>query len=114
MKLIAAIRKKLPSTRHEEQQRNSRATPGPCTGNTNATTIAVGSVSRPRRNADSPIARQIHIHWIGDGLDQVHRDLAFDHFVGHFLVDRVPVERANDPADADVGDDLREIVAAMD
>ena len=47
----------------------------------------------------------------GDGLDQVHGDFAFDHFVGHFLVNRVPVKRADHPADADVGDHLAEVVA---
>ena len=61
MKLIAAIRKKLPSTLTRNSAKFSRDA-GPCTGNTSATTIAVGSVSSPRRNADSPIARQIHIH----------------------------------------------------
>src|SRR5580704_10289315 len=95
MKLIAAIKKKLPSTLTRNSAKFSREA-GPCTGNTNATTIAVGSVSSPRRNADSPIALQIH------------SDLAFDHLIRHLLVNRVPVERPNHPADAHVGNNLRQ------
>ncbi len=51
-------------------------------------------------------AREPHaLH--GDGLDQVHGDLAFDHFVGHLLVNRIPIEGTENPARADVGENLR-------
>src|SRR5271169_5934689 len=57
MKLIAAIKKKLPSTPRRKSAKFSRDA-GAWTGKTSATKIAVGSVSKPRRKADSPIARE--------------------------------------------------------
>ncbi len=95
----------------QEQRKILRARTGPCTGNTSATTIAVGTREQPqaeRRFAHGPRnPHPLHRH----GLDQVHGDLAFDHFVRHFLVDRVPVKRADYPADAHVRQHLRQVVS---
>src|SRR6202451_683723 len=71
MKLIAPIKKKLPSTLTTNNEKFSRDE-GPFTGNTSAHTIATGPVSSPRRKADSPMAREIHIHCIETGLIRGH------------------------------------------
>ena len=46
----------------------TRPEAGPRIGNISAITTAVGAVNSPNRNADSPIARLIHIHSIETGL----------------------------------------------
>src|SRR5580658_1426435 len=67
MKLIAAISEKLPMAAKRNNAK-LRADAGRCTGKIKATMTAVGSVSSASRNADSPIARQNHIHSTDTGL----------------------------------------------
>src|SRR5579885_2902694 len=44
-----------------------------------------------------------------DRLDQVDGKLAFEHLRGHVLIDVVVIERADDPADGNVGQQLAEV-----
>ena len=110
MKLIAAISAKLPSAAIKNSAKLS-AEAGRCTGKTSATID--GCRQRQQYQPECRLAhRAAEPHpQHRNRLDQIHRDLAFDHFVRHFLIDRVPVERTQNPAHADVRHHLRQVVA---
>src|SRR5215469_12998954 len=67
MKLIAAIRKKLPRTATRNRAK-SLWEAGGWTRKMKEMRIAVGTVSKLKRKEDSPTARLIHIHCTETGL----------------------------------------------
>src|SRR5271170_5187473 len=67
MKLSAPMMKKLPTAAIRKNAKLSFDAGGR-TGKRRVTMMAVGAVSRMRRNADSPMARASHIHWTETGL----------------------------------------------
>src|SRR5579863_3589448 len=60
-----------------------------------------GFAQGPRHHED------LHVH----RLDEVHHQRAFRHLGREVLVDVVVIERADDPADRNVGEDLSEVEA---
>src|SRR5690348_15232979 len=67
MKFSAPMMKKLPTAARRNKKKFS-VHEGGRTGKSRVTIIAVGAVSRIKRNADSPMARASHIHWTDTGL----------------------------------------------